>query len=169
VKASHVSLLRTVALLVSLCSAAFVSPTAAQEMAKLTIKSTVITNDLSVKIVPKLALSIELENGTPLPVSTSLEGAATVDLPVGKYHVKSTRGVDFEAKHFDWDVPIDVKAGENQLELSSDNAKITVSDKPVRGQTNSHHTTRRFKMPWSPSGASLAMVPGLSSIRSDSY
>jgi S1-C subfamily serine protease len=104
----------------------------AQETARLTIKATVVTNDLNVKSVPKLALSIEPESGQPAQISTSLEGNATIDVPPGRYRVKSIRGLDFESKHFDWDVGIQVKAGENQLELSSDNAKITASEKPTR-------------------------------------
>jgi S1-C subfamily serine protease len=102
------------------------------ETAILTIKTTVVTNDLSVKIVPKLALSIESEHGAPIQLSSSAEGTARVDLEPGKYRMKSTRGLDFESKHFDWDVAFDVNPGENQLELSSDNAKITASDKPSR-------------------------------------
>jgi S1-C subfamily serine protease len=99
---------------------------------KLTIKTTVITNDLNVKAVPKLGLSIEGDSGTPIQLSSSIEGIAIVNLAPGKYRVKSTRGIDFESKHFDWDVKVDLNAGENQLELSSDNAKITVSEKPNR-------------------------------------
>jgi S1-C subfamily serine protease len=119
-------------------------PAAAQEVApvegpapaagtvKLTIKTTVITNDLSVKVVPKLALTIEAENGIPIQISSSLEGIASIGLSPGKYRIKSVRGLDFESKHFDWDVGFDVKPGDNQLELSSDNAKIKASDKPSR-------------------------------------
>lgn len=101
-------------------------------MAKLTVKTTVIANDLSVKIVPKLALSVEPESSAPILVSSSLEGSVMVDVPPGKCRVKSTRGVDFEGKHFDWDISVEVKAGANQLELSSDNSKITASEKPSR-------------------------------------
>jgi len=103
-----------------------------QETARLTIKTTVITNDLNVKLVPKLALSVETESGAPIPVSTNYDGIAVVALAPGNYRVKTTRGLDFESKHFDWDVAVQVKAGENQLELSSDNAKIVASEKPRR-------------------------------------
>jgi S1-C subfamily serine protease len=99
---------------------------------KLTVKTSVIANDLSVKVVPKLALSIKPESGAPILVSSSLEGSVTIDVSPGKYRVTSVRGVDFESKHFDWDISVEVKAGENQLELSSDNSKITVSEKPSR-------------------------------------
>jgi S1-C subfamily serine protease len=102
-----------------------------QEIAKLTIKTTVITNDLSVKVVPKLALSIETA-AAPIQVSTNFDGVAMVELAPGSYRVKSTHGLDFESKHFDWDVVVQVKSGENQLELSSDNAKIVASEKPSR-------------------------------------
>jgi S1-C subfamily serine protease len=101
-------------------------------LGKLTIKTTVITDDLAVKVVPKLALTIEPEIGTPVQISSSLEGTAIVDLPAGKYRVRSARGLDFESKHFDWDISLEVKVGENQIELSSDNAKIRASDKPSR-------------------------------------
>jgi len=104
----------------------------AQEAATLTIKAAVITNDLSVKAIPKLTLSLEPETGPPIPLSTNFDGVATIDLSPGSYRVKSTRGLDFESKHFDWDVGIQVKAGQNQLELSSDNAKITAAEKPTR-------------------------------------
>lgn len=107
-------------------------PTAGANTARLTIKTTVITDDLSVKVVPKLALSIDPENGAPIQISSSVEGIVNVDLLPGKYRIKSVRGVDFQSKHFDWDVVIEVKGGENQLELSSDNAKIKASDKPSR-------------------------------------
>src|SRR5947208_17143951 len=86
-----------------------------QQSAKLTVKAAVVTNDLSVKPVPKLALSIDPEVGPPTLLSTNFEGVATIDLPLGKYRVKTTRGIDFESKHFDWDVALEVKAGDNQL------------------------------------------------------
>jgi len=57
---------------------------------------------------------------------------ASIGLSPGKYRIKSVRGLDFESKHFDWDVGFEVKPGDNQLELSSDNAKIKASDKPSR-------------------------------------
>jgi S1-C subfamily serine protease len=102
------------------------------QTAKLTIKSALITNDLTVRTVPKLALIIEPEAGAPVSASTNFEGNLTVDIPLGKYRLRSTHGVDFENKHFDWDISALAKSGENQLELSSDNAKITTSDKPSR-------------------------------------
>jgi S1-C subfamily serine protease len=108
------------------------APGVSPQTAKLTIKTTLIANDLSVKIVPKLALTVEPEASTPISASTSFEGIITVDVPLGKYRVRSSRGVEFENKHFDWDVSAEAKPGENQLELSSDNAKITVSGKPSR-------------------------------------
>ena len=100
--------------------------------ARLTIKTTVITNDLSVKVVPKLALSIEPESGDPIQISSSLDGSVNIYVSLGKYRIKSVRGLDFESKHFDWDVGFEVKAGENQMDLSSDNARIKASDKPSR-------------------------------------
>ena len=99
---------------------------------KLTIKSALITNDLTVKIVPKLALILEPEAGVQFSASTNFEGTITVDIPLGKCRVRSTQGIDFENKHFEWDVWVTTKSGESQLELSSDNAKITTSDKPSR-------------------------------------
>ncbi len=107
-------------------------PTPGARTARLTIKTTVIADDLSVKVVPKLALTIEPETSTPIQISSDHDGTASVDLAPGKYRIKSIRGLDFESKHFDWDVGLEVKAGENQLELSSDNAKIKASDKPSR-------------------------------------
>jgi len=103
-----------------------------QESAKLTIKAAVVTNDLSVKPVPKLALSIEPETGSPTLASTNFEGVATIDLPPGKYSIKTIRGIDFESKHFDWNISLQMKEGDNEVELSSDNAKITASEKPGR-------------------------------------
>jgi S1-C subfamily serine protease len=101
-------------------------------VANLTIKTTVITNDLNVKTVPKLALTVESESGTPIQLSSNLEGTAIIQLAPGRYQVRSVRGVDFESKHFEWDVAVEVKAGDNLLELSSDNAKTVASDKPTR-------------------------------------
>jgi S1-C subfamily serine protease len=98
---------------------------------RLTIKTTVITNDLSVKVVPKLALSIEAENSVPIQISSSLEGVASIDLSPGKYRIKSVRVLDFESKHLTWTLAL-MLPGDNQLELSSDNAKIKASDKPNR-------------------------------------
>jgi S1-C subfamily serine protease len=111
---------------------AVVGSTQAPDAARLTIKTTVIADDLSVKVVPKLALTIASENGAPIQVSSSLEGSVSVDLLPGRYRINSVRGVDFQSKHFDWDVEFQVNVGDNQLELSSDNARIKASDKPSR-------------------------------------
>lgn len=109
-----------------------VLPANSQDTATLTIKVAVVTNDLNVKAVPKLVLSIEPEAGSPIALSTNFDGVATADLPVGRYRVRSVHGLDFQSKHFDWDIPVQVNAGQNSVELSTDNAKITAAEKPTR-------------------------------------
>jgi S1-C subfamily serine protease len=112
---------------------------------RLTIKTTVIGDDLSVKVVPKLGLTIECETAAAVQISSDHDGIANVDLAPGKYRIKSARGLDFESKHFDWDVPFEVKEGDNQLELSSDNAAIKASDKPARVTDELSTQYKRFQ------------------------
>lgn len=99
---------------------------AQEQNAKLTIKAALVDKDLNVKPVPKLALTLRAaRGGAVVNAVTGFNGTAEVELPAGKYHVKNPQPVEFQGKKYSWEVDLQVKPGQNLLELSSDNALAT--------------------------------------------
>src|SRR5262249_40698098 len=56
------------------------------------------------------------------------DGLAEAKLPAGKYHLTTPQPVDFQGKRYSWEFDWDVVKPESHLDLSIDNAKVTVSE-----------------------------------------
>lgn len=111
-------------------------PSLAQiETTKLKIRVAVVDKDLNIKSVPKFALTLKpVSSGEAILLTTDFDGIAEQQIPVGAYHLATVRPLEFQGKQYSWELDISVKPGENQIELSNDNAKhgdITVKQSRV--------------------------------------
>jgi S1-C subfamily serine protease len=112
--------------------------------AKLTIKAALVDKDLNVKPVPKLALTLRpVQGGAGITAITGFNGAAEVELPAGTYHVTNAQPVEFQGKKYTWNVDLQVKPGQNVLELSNDNALAT--EAPTSAGRKTDELSAQFK------------------------
>lgn len=99
-----------------------------QTAENVTLKVTIVDQNLNLKNVPKFSLAVQKTNDSAFEerrISTSFEGAASLALPAGDYVVRSERALEFEGKSFAWEQAFKVEEGKNTtVELSNDNAKI---------------------------------------------
>lgn len=98
------------------------------QTAKLKIRAALVDRDLNVKPVPKLQLSLQpAAGGSPRSATTSFDGFTEVDLPLGQYRLTTTQPIEFQGKKYSWELNVTISAGNNSLELSADNARITAA------------------------------------------
>lgn len=94
----------------------------------LTVKAMIIDRDLNVKPIPKFVFSLQRTdqdgNGDAQTLTTKLDGTGEIHLPPARYRIVSAKPLDFEGKHYSWDMQFTVGASGTTLELSNDNAKI---------------------------------------------
>ncbi|MBI1739724.1 MAG: trypsin-like peptidase domain-containing protein [Candidatus Koribacter versatilis] len=96
-----------------------------QSMVKLTVKAMVIDRDLNVKPIPKFVFSLEvIGTGATQLFTTKLDGTVEIQVSPGRYRIASAKPLDFESKHYSWDMQFNVGQAGASLELSNDNAKI---------------------------------------------
>lgn len=103
--------------------------TDAQTTVKLTVKAMVIDRDLNVKPIPKFVFSLELigdqlDKTEAQTLTTRLDGSVEIQLSPARYRIVSAKPLDFEGKHYAWDLQFNVGTSGATLELSNDNAKI---------------------------------------------
>ena len=109
--------------------AAFAFPASAQTPENVTLKVSVVDNDLNLKNVPKFALVIrKLDDQTSsgIRVITSADGQAVISLLPGRYAIASEQPLVFQNRNFRWNITIAVdRGGPKAFELSNDNATIS--------------------------------------------
>ncbi len=94
----------------------------------LKFKVVLIAADLSLKPVPKKAFTVcALPDLTRcVPLTTSFQGEASVDLAPGAYRISTTGPIEFEGKRYSWSVDLAAtEGGASTVELSNDNATIS--------------------------------------------
>ncbi len=114
------------AFLLSFAAAAF----AQQEWAKLKLRAVLIDNELNARPVPKLLITLRCGDtntpGQPLMLTTGFDGTAEAQVPHGRCRLSTPQPVDFQGKQYSWDLEVEISQPELQLDLSRDNAKISV-------------------------------------------
>lgn len=99
-----------------------------QDTANVTIHVSVVDSTLTLKDVPKFAISIGSvadPTATVNRVVTGADGRAVATLPPGEYLAVSERPLEFDGKRFTWEQRFVVKEGAaTTVDLSSDNAVI---------------------------------------------
>lgn len=124
---AEVKFVRRLALLATFLLAVSCSAHAQVAGVHFKVRAVLVDKDLNQKPVPHLALSLQRADapGEPVAMKTSLDGSAEATLPPGKYKLTTPQPLDFQGKHYQWELNVDLSSGDVSLELSNDNAQIT--------------------------------------------
>lgn len=124
---SEVKFVRRLALLATFLLAVSCSAHAQVAGVHFKVRAILVDKDLNQKPVPHLALSLQRADvpREPVTMKTSLDGSAEATLPPGKYKLSTAHPVDFQGKHYQWELNLDLSSADVSLELSNDNAQVT--------------------------------------------
>jgi hypothetical protein len=107
----------------------FTSPIHSQvQTSKVKVRVILVDQDLNQKPVPHLVVVLGAESVNPvssLDVKTDFGGNAEFLVPPGKYRLTTPQGVDFQGRHYAWEMEIKVSGESATLDLSNDNARVT--------------------------------------------
>ena len=94
-------------------------------LSRVSIRVILVDQDLNQKPVPHLSVVLTPAaggDGGALEVKTDFAGLAEVQAPPGTYQLATPLGVDYQGRHFSWNMPITVSAAPCSVDLSNDNA-----------------------------------------------
>ncbi len=97
------------------------------EMPNLKVRVILVDKDLNQKPVPHLAVLLVADSNDPsrsYEVKTDFEGKAEFQAPPGKYRLTTPQGVDFQGRHYAWEMEINVSGRSISADLSNDNARV---------------------------------------------
>ncbi len=108
-----------------------VYPTIAQpNLVKVRVRVILVDQDLNQKPVPFFVVS--LKSGAKVAeLKTSLEGTAEAQLPLGRYTVSSPKAAELGGRRFSWNIQVSLSGGEQNIDLTNDNAKIEETAVPA--------------------------------------
>jgi len=100
------------------------------ESSKVKVRVILVDKDLNQKPVPRITVVLAADSIDPdssHEAKTDFGGNAEFQAPPGKYRMTTPQGVDFQGRHYAWDMEINVSDGSISVDLSNDNARITDS------------------------------------------
>lgn len=121
------------AIFVAVCLLCFCGPSWSQAgTPTVKVQAILVDKDLNQKPVPHLAIHLIADGspaGSPLEAKTDFEGKAEFQASPGKYRLTTPQGVDFQGRHYAWEIEIEVSGRSASVDLSNDNARV--ADPPV--------------------------------------
>ncbi|MGA7792023.1 MAG: S1C family serine protease [Candidatus Acidiferrales bacterium] len=102
------------------------------EMPNLKVRAILVDKDLNQKPVPHLSVLLVADSNDPgnsHEVKTDFDGKAEFQAPPGKYRLTTPQGVDFQSRHYAWELEINMSDRSISADLSNDNARV--SDLPA--------------------------------------
>lgn len=90
------------------------------------VRVILVDKDLNQKPVPHLTIVLAADPNHPDPtheLKTDFGGTAEFQASPGKYRLTTPQGVDFQGRHFSWEMEIQVSGESVSLDLSNDNAR----------------------------------------------
>lgn len=92
------------------------------DLVKVRVRVILVDQELNQKPVPFLQVS--LKSGVKsAEVKTGLDGTAETRLPPGKYMITTPKPAELGGRHFSWNVAVTLISGEQNVDLTNDNAK----------------------------------------------
>jgi S1-C subfamily serine protease len=111
-----------------------VSVRAQSDLRKINVRAVLVDKDLNQKPVPHLTLVFSsLDAGRAdlsLEGRTDFGGNVEFQAPPGKYRLATPQGIDFQGRHYEWDMEISVTGQACLVDLSNDNARVTELSSP---------------------------------------
>jgi hypothetical protein len=107
------------------------------DLPNLKVRAILVDKDLNQKPVPHLAVLLVADSNDPgssHEAKTDFEGKAEFQAPPGKYRLTTPQGVDFQGRHYAWELEINVSDRSVSVDLSNDNARVAdpASVEPAR-------------------------------------
>lgn len=100
--------------------------------ATLTMTVAIVMDNLDVKPVPLFELWLTpASGGEPRTFRTKLDGSVVAVVSPGSYWVEGAQPVVLAGKSYEWKVPINVRAGDTQVELTNANATVRIAGVPL--------------------------------------
>jgi len=121
--------------------AAFAQP----NLVRVRVRVILVDQELSQKPVPFFLVSLK-SGGKAAEVKTSLEGTAEAQLPPGRYTVSSPKPAELGGKRFSWNIQVSLSGGEQNIDLTNDNAKVEELAAPASSaKPATNDLTEQFK------------------------
>ena len=109
------------------------------------VRVILVDQELSQKPVPFFLVSLK-SGGKASEVKTSLEGTAEAQLPPGRYTVSSPKPAELGGKRFSWNIQVSLSGGEQNIDLTNDNAKVEELAAPASSaKPATNDLTEQFK------------------------
>jgi len=97
-------------------------------MSKVEVRVILVDKELNQKPMPHLTIVLAADSNDAdcsREVKTDFEGKAELEAPPGKCRLSTPQGVDFQGRHYAWEMEINVRVDSVSVDLSNDNARIT--------------------------------------------
>ena len=90
------------------------------------IRAVLVDVDLNQKPVPHLDVIVSSEGGAVFvrQIKTDLSGSAEIAVAPGKYRITTPLGIDFQGRHYAWEIEAGVGGEPVSVDLSNDNARV---------------------------------------------
>ena len=118
------SLAAVVSFAILFCSASLRSQA---PLPRLSVHVILVDRDLNQKPVPHLLIvltPVANAGGSPFELKTDFAGSTEMQVPPGIYRLATPEGVDYQGRHFSWNMQITVGTGPCSVDLSNDNASV---------------------------------------------
>jgi len=114
-------------------------------LVRVRVRVILVDQELSQKPVPFFLVSLK-SGGKAAEVKTSLEGTAEAQLPPGRYTVSSPKPAELGGKRFSWNIQVSLSGGEQNIDLTNDNAKVEELAAPASSaKPATNDLTEQFK------------------------
>lgn len=103
---------------------------AQMQTSQVKVRVILVDKDLNQRPVPHLALTLSSDSETATAQSsrdakTDFAGEAEFQVPPGKYRLTSPQGIDYQGRHFAWDLELSITDDSLSVDLSNDNGSAT--------------------------------------------
>ena len=109
----------------------FGTPVRSQEgTSKVKVRAILVDQDLNQKPIPHLRIILAGDSNNPdssIEVKTDFGGNAEFQAPHGRFRLTTPQGVDFQGRHYAWEIDINLSGESVSIDLSNDNARVTDS------------------------------------------
>ena len=100
------------------------------DLVKVHVRVILVDRDLNQKPVPFLLVSLK-SAAKSVDVKTGLDGTVETQLPPGKYVITTPKPAELGGRSFSWSVPLTIAGGQQNVDLTNDNAKTEEISAPA--------------------------------------
>ncbi len=114
-------------------------------LVKVRVRVILVDQDLNQKPVPFFVVSLK-SGAKAAEVKTNLDGTAEAQLPPGRCTISSPKPAELSGKRFSWNIQVSLSGGEQNIDLTNDNAKVEETAAPASSaKVATNDLTGQFK------------------------